>query len=198
MKSKIKDVSLSSLRFYNKKDQRFENLSEEEHEDFMNLKSNKNIITQKAGKGNSVVVIVRLSYVNKMDKLLSHRSKFLKIDFHQKHKVNQDIRHFLDMEFEIKSCLGDIYNHNYLSKDDNKFLKPCGSNPGVMYGLCKVYKVSTDNDNAPPFHPILSAIGTCSYNLAKVFVPILKQLNFFFKVLFHFVKKSLIKIQIFL
>ena len=81
MKSKIKDVSLSSLRFYNKKDQRFENLSEEEHEVFINLQSNKNMITQKADKCNSVVVIARLSYVNKMDKLLSHRSEFFKIDF---------------------------------------------------------------------------------------------------------------------
>ena len=26
-----------------------------------------------------------------------------------------------------------------------------------------------------PFRPILSAIGTCSYSLAKVFVPLLKQ-----------------------
>ena len=185
MKSKIKDVSFSSLRFYKEKDQRFENLSEEEHEDFINLQSNKNIITQKAGKGNSVVVIVRLSYVNKMEKLLSHHSKFFKIDFNRKHKVNQDIRHLLDMEFEIKSCLDDIYNHNYLSKDDYKFLKPCGSNPGVMYGLCKVYKGATDNDNVPPFHPILSAIGTCSYNLAKVFVPILKKLKFFLR--FYFI-----------
>ena len=198
LKSKIKDVSLSSLRFYNKKDQRFENLSEEEHEVFINLQSNKNMITQKADKCNSVVVIARLSYVNKMDKLLSHRSKFFKIDFNQKHKVNQDIRHFLDMEFEIKPCLDDIYNHNYLSKDDNKFLKPFGSNPGVMYGLCKVYKVSTDNDNVPPFHPILSAIGTCSYNLAKVFVPILKKLKFFLRFFFILKIKSLIKIQIFL
>ena len=120
LKSKIKDVSLSSFRFYDKKDQRFENLSEEEHEAFINLKSNKNIITQKAGKGNSVVIIARLSYVNKMEKLLSHRSKFFKIDFNRKHKVNQDIRHLLDMEFEIKSCLDDIYYHNYLSKDDYK------------------------------------------------------------------------------
>ena len=54
-------------------------------------------------------------------------------------------------------------------------MKPCGSKPGVMYGLCKVHKVITRNDNVPPFRPILSAIGTCSYNLAKFFVRLLKQ-----------------------
>ena len=31
------------------------------------------------------------------------------------------------------------------------------------------------NDPVPPFRPILSAIGNCSYNIAKFFVPILKQ-----------------------
>ena len=62
-----------------------------------------------------------------------------------------------------------------MSDDDYKFLKPCGSKPGVMYGLCKVHKGVLVNDPAPPFRPILSAIGTCSYNIAKFFVPILKQ-----------------------
>ena len=102
--------------------------------------------------------------------MISDRNKFVKIDFNPKHKVNQDIRHLLDMEFEMKSCLDDLYNHNYLSKDDYKFLKPCGSKPGVMYGLCKVHKGTTDNDNVPPFRPTLSAIGSCNYNLAKYFV----------------------------
>ena len=37
LKSKIKDVGLSPFRLYNKKDHRFENLSEEECEAFINL-----------------------------------------------------------------------------------------------------------------------------------------------------------------
>ena len=63
---------------------------------------------QKADKGNSVVVYDRFPYVNKMEKVLSDRGKFVKIDLTPKHKVNQDIRHLLDMEFEIKSCLGNF------------------------------------------------------------------------------------------
>ena len=63
----------------------------------------KSIIIQKADKGNSIVVIDRLSYVNETEKLLSDRNKFVKIDFNPKHKVNQGIRHLLYMEFEIKS-----------------------------------------------------------------------------------------------
>ena len=175
LKRKIKDVGLSSFRLYNKKDHRFENLIEDEYEAFLNLKSNKNIIIQKADKVNSVVVIDRLKYIHKMEELLSDCSKFVKTEFNSKHTVNQDVRHLLDMESEIKSCLDDLLSKNYLSKDDSKYLKPCGSKPGIMYGLCKIHKGTTVNDPLPPFRPILSAIGTCNYNLAKFFVPIFEQ-----------------------
>ena len=175
LKSKIKDIGLSSFRFYNKKDHKLHNLSKEEYEAFVNLSSNKNIIIQKADKGNSVVIIDRNSYVNKMETLLSDTTKFVKIEFNPKHKVNKEIRHLLDMEENIKSCLDNLIDNGYLSDDDYKFLKPCGSKPGVMYGLCKVHKSVSDDDPVPPFCPILSAIGTCTYNLAKVFVPVLKE-----------------------
>ena len=59
--------------------------------------------------------------------------------------------------------------------DDTKFLKPCGSKPGIMYGMCKIHKKISMNDTLPPFRPILSAIGTTTYNLAKFFVPILRE-----------------------
>ena len=85
LKSKIKDVGLSSSRSYNKKDHRFENLTEA----FLNLKSNKNIIIQKSDKGNNVVAIDRLKYVHKMEELLSDRRKFIKIEFNSKHTVNK-------------------------------------------------------------------------------------------------------------
>ena len=47
LKSKIKDIGLSSFRLCNKKDHRFENLSKEECEAFINLKNNKSIVIQK-------------------------------------------------------------------------------------------------------------------------------------------------------
>ena len=86
-----------------------------------------------------------------MEELLSDRSKFVKIEFNSKHTVNQDVRHLLDMELEIKSCLDDLLNKNYLSKDDYKYLKPCGSKPGIMYGLCKIHKGTTVNGSCTFF-----------------------------------------------
>ena len=54
-------------------------------------------------------------------------------------------------------------------------LKPCGSQPGVLYGLCKVHKGS--DGQSPPFRPILSAINTPSYKIAKFLVPMLSELT---------------------
>lgn len=46
-----------------------------------------------------------------------------------------------------------------------------------MYRLFKVHKGTCDNHNVPPFSQILSAIVIWSYNLAKLFVPILTQVT---------------------
>ena len=43
------------------------------------------------------------------------------------------------------------------------------SNLGILYGLCKVHK--TVVDVCPPLRPILSALGTPTYKLAKYLVP---------------------------
>ena len=95
----------------------YQHLSEEEYEAFINLKSSIDIIIiQKIDKGNSVIVIDPLSYVNKVEKLLSDRSKFVKIEFNPNYEVNQDIRHLLDMKFEIKSCLDDFYNQLFIKR----------------------------------------------------------------------------------
>ena len=53
---------------------------------------------------------------------------------------------------------------------------PVGSTPGILYGNCKVHKTVPDGE-VPPFRPILSAIGTVSYNLAKYLVPVLSPLT---------------------
>ena len=40
-----------------------------------------------------------------------------------------------------------------------------------MYRLCIIHKPVEDPNDAQPFRPILSAIGTCPFILAKFFVP---------------------------
>ena len=46
---------------------------------------------------------------------------------------------------------------------------------GVLYGLCKVHKAIFDV--CPPFRPILLAIRTLTYKIAKFLAPILSCLT---------------------
>lgn len=80
----------------------------------------------------------------------------------------------LAMVNTINTYLDHLLGNNYLSKVDNKFLKPCQSKPGVSYGMCKVNKGTTNFRNVPSFRPILSAINSCTYNFAEFLLPILK------------------------
>ena len=61
--------------------------------------------------------------------------------------------------------------------DERSYWKlfPQGAQPGRLYGNTKVHKPLVDG--VPKFRPILSAIGTTSYKIAKFLVPILKQLE---------------------
>ena len=52
-----------------------------------------------------------------------------------------------------------------------KGLSPTSVRTEIMYGLAKVHKIVADG--LPPFRPILSAIGTPTYKLVKVIVPML-------------------------
>ena len=67
-----------------------------------------------------------------------------------------------------------------------KSIKPVGTVPGSMYRLCKVHKQEVDGcprpppptpPPPPPFSPILSALQTPTYNLAKFLVLILDLLT---------------------
>ena len=132
-------------------------------------------MTLKANKGNTVVIIDPANYVKEMEKITSDTSKFLKVTFSPKHKGNKELQHLLDIASSLKNCLDDLLNNNHLSKEDYKLLKPVGSKPGIMYGLCKVHKYNSSTNTIPPFWPILSASGTAVDNLAKFFVLILKE-----------------------
>ena len=149
-------------------------MTKEECTACLSLKSNNDVIIQKAEKGNTVVIVDRVSYVFEMEKLLGDTSKFIKVAFNPKRKVNKEVRHLTDIESKIKHCLGDLPENNYLSKENYNYMRPCSRKLAVLYGLWKFHKKSDEPNKLPPLHPILSAIGTCSYNLANFFVPILK------------------------
>ena len=173
-KSKLKTLSFTSLRFYNRKKKKLENISQDEHAALKELAALENLIIQKADKGNVIVLVDKADYVRKMEGLLSDTNKFQPIGFDN---LNGDLRHLLDKEEELRDFLQDLKNKNVISDQDYARMVPIGCSPGILYGLCKVHKEVPPGDTCPPFRPILSAIGTASYNVAKFLVPILEPLT---------------------
>ena len=78
------------------------------------------------------------------------------------------------MESRVTDVLKNLRDKNEISIEKYKDLSPSGSRPGIMYGLAKVHKIV--RDGLPSFRPILSAISTPTYKLAKFLVPILEPL----------------------
>ena len=79
------------------------------------------------------------------------------------------------VEKHITDLLRDLKNSEVIFETVYKSLKPRGSRFGILYGLCKVHKQLVDN--CPPFTPIMSAIRTPTYNLAKFLVPLLETIT---------------------
>ena len=93
---------------------------------------------------------------------MADASKFSKLDIETmeicQRRENRLVRFLRDTLLKQKIITEEVYRQ----------LFPSGSVAGVLYGLPKVHK-----DNFPA-RPILSAIGTYNYNLAKFLVPILQ------------------------
>ena len=135
------------------------------------------IIIQKADEGNVICIIDKSAYFTKMESILSDESKFRKKDFCKKRHKNSELDFLLEKEDEISKFLKEFNDTNVISDEVYKRLKPSGSQPGVLYGLCKVHKGVSADRSPPPFRPILSAINTPSYKIAKFLTPMLSNLT---------------------
>ena len=80
------------------------------------------------------------------------------------------------MENKIVELLKKLKVKQEISDKFHNELYPTGSRPAILYGLCKIHKSIADG--VPPFCLILSTIGTPTYKLAKIFVPLLEPLTY--------------------
>ena len=156
------------------------NLSPSEVVALDKLIADKKIIIQKSDKGNTVVICNKDSYHERMEDMLLDTTKFLKVDI----PPGKELNAIINLEHHIRNSLIASVKKGHLSNEDFKKLTPTGSRPGIMYGLPKVHKPL--QDGFPKFRPILSAIGTPTYNLCKFFIPLLP----IFSVNEHTVKDS--------
>ena len=148
------------------------NLPKAEFDSLKFLIRNKELIIQKADKGNTVVLLNRKDYNSKAKLLLDDTSKFKKIEIDESKVLN----HLIHMENKIVELLKKLKEKQEISDKVYNVLYPTGSKPGILYGLCKACKSIVDG--VPPFCPILTAIGTSIYKLPKLVVPLLEPLTY--------------------
>ena len=116
-------------------------------------------------------MIDKIVYTNDIKKLLDNPRQFKKLNI----DPSKELNFVLNCEQKFIDILKEIKNKNQINEDLYTKLRPVGSQPGVIYGLTKVHEKVIDG--CPAFRPILSAIRTPMYKIAKFLVPITKDLT---------------------
>ena len=88
---------------------------------------------------------------------------------------DKDLNYTINSEKKVTDLLKKLKNKNAISEETYNKLSPVGSKPGTPYASAKVHKPLKNGQL--PFRPILSAIGTPTYKLAKFLVPALSDIT---------------------
>ena len=89
-----------------------------------------------------------------------------------------DDKHFIfiiGIEKRLTHLHKELKTSETISEIDYKRLKLRGSSFGALYSLCETHKKVLDK--CPPSRPILSAIKTHHYSLAKFLVPLIEPIT---------------------
>ena len=125
------------------------------HRTLKGLSLNKSIKVCRYDKSKDTVVFDSSDYFKKLDSIILDETKFQEVRV-----VSDDDHPIIKNEDKIKSFL---YRNikSYIDEEVYDDISPSGSQPGKLYGLCKVHK------NGNPMRPVISMIGTAEYKLAK-------------------------------
>ena len=162
----LRNAAFDTLKTFNPKKE--QNLPPEEVEALKTLLKDDSIVIQKSDKGNSVVILDRSTYIERVLDILADTSKFRKINIAE----GKDYNYIHNQELRISRELKKLNKKGTLSDSEYEELAPCGSRPSILYGLPKVHK--TVLNNSPKQRPILSAINTPTYKLSKYLVKLLE------------------------
>ena len=167
----MKTNEVTSFRSYNYSSEI--NLTKNEQLALSNRSNDKSIIIQKSNKDNSVLLLGEDKCLEGMSKILYNKTKFETLQFDQDKELNY-VFIVLNLEKKIIIVMEDLNNKEEITEVDYNHPYPCGSCPGIVYGLAKVHKPVADR--CPSLPPILSAINISSYKLVKFVVPLLTPL----------------------
>ena len=161
IKTRLLDTALTSYQNFSSDRNPPENPTASEFKALKRLPKNKNIVIQKADKGNTVVILDKCSYISAIEEILNDTSKFSKLDI----PAGKEINHIVNLEKKTTAERKLLKDKEIIDKSTYKSIKPVGSRPGILYGSGKIHKET--RNGLPSFLPILSAIDTPTYKLAK-------------------------------
>ena len=110
VKSRLRDSAYTSFKQVSKISEK--NLSNKEVKALNNLVKNKDIVIQKAGKGNNIVILNRSDYVSKLNKMLEDTSKFKRMNIEEGKALN----HLIHMEEQIIRLLKSLEGQGEISE----------------------------------------------------------------------------------
>ena len=129
------------------------------------LKSDTSITITRPDKGRGTVILDKEDYLTEVQKILDDVTKFTPI-------TGEAFTVITKIEDRLQRFLRTLLDKKVITKDTHRFLYPAGSSPGILYGLPKTHK-----RGKLTFRPILCALGTVNYNVAKFLVPLLEPLT---------------------
>jgi hypothetical protein len=159
----IQQLQQMTYEFLELSKRALDSLNVEEHNALKTLPQDKTIVISKADKGNAVVIQDIESCRAKILEFLLQDGKFNKLSSDETIKRERNLQVYL-------RGLNKKNRNKKLSDLDYKRILPCGSKAGVMYGLPKIHK------DGCPLRPIILAVGTYNYKLAKYLVEIISPL----------------------
>ena len=102
----MKKICFSSFKNFQFEDEL--NITPKELKALRNLSSRKDIIIQKADKGNSVVILNKTDYIKRMTEMLLDIDKFKKLNFKPGKEFNLLLKHEEKLVYYQKNLLGKI------------------------------------------------------------------------------------------
>jgi len=125
-------------------------LTKQQHKNVKKIRENPDIVIRKADKSNTFVILNKDSYKGKLDHILGDATKFNQVQKDPTEKLKKKLNELIDTA-----------NNKAGSKQFDKLIGQY--NAGYIYGNPKTHK---DSEN-PPLRPIISQIGTPTYDIAK-------------------------------
>ena len=99
---------------------------------------------------------------------ISDLNKFVPLNI----RPDKYFNYIIKVEKKFKQHFKDLLENGKISKDEYDKICLKGSRPAILQGNIKIYKLVVNN--LPKLRPILSAINTPGYNIAKFLILILE------------------------